>query len=199
MEEAGGLDENGAREKASQWLGALYGKTEENMEVSAYVDTNGTGTPENPVYEITFDIAGVEMYNFSLNAFDGELCGVAYSGQEVQMGEMSVSDLESKVDSLKETAEKYLRDSFGISGNYKETYYSYSIGEGKDTVIMNMVTFQFMMEDDTVYIITLDGKSGILELFKSRSMEEYQRSLEADKELREKGVVTYEAVKKIIE
>ena len=93
------------------------------------------------------------------------------------MGEMSVSDLESKVDSLKETAEKYLRDSFGISGNYKETYYSYSIGEGKDTVIMNMVTFQFMMEDDTVYIITLDGKSGILELFKSRSMEEYQRSL----------------------
>jgi hypothetical protein len=30
-------------------------------------------------------------------------------------------------------------------------------------------------------------------------MEEYQRSLEADKELREKGVVTYEAVKKIIE
>ena len=199
LEEAGGLDENGAREKASQWLGALYGKTEENMEVSAYVDTNGTGTPENPVYEITFDIAGVEMYNFSLNAFDGELCGVAYSGQEVQMGEMSVSDLESKVDSLKETAEKYLRDSFGISGNYKETYYSYSIGEGKDTVIMNMVTFQFMMEDDTVYIITLDGKSGILELFKSRSMEEYQRSLEADKELREKGVVTYEAVKKIIE
>ena len=64
---------------------------------------------------------------------------------------------------------------------------------------MNMVTFQFMMEDDTVYIITLDGKSGILELFKSRSMEEYQRSLEADKELREKGVATYEAVKKIIE
>lgn len=198
VEESGGLDEEGAREKASQWLYTLYGKTGENMEVSAYVDTNGTGTPEDPVYEVTFNIAGVEMYNFSLKASDGELCGAAYSGQEVQMGEMPVSDLESKADSLKETAEKYLRDSFGILENCQEVYYAYSVTEGRDTVIMNMVTFQFLMENDRVYIISLDGESGILELFKSRSMEEYQKSLETDKELREKGVVTSETVKKKI-
>lgn len=197
-EKAGGIDEEEAREKASQWMSALYGKTGDNMEVTTYVDTNGTGTPEDPVYEVTFNIAGVEMYNFSLKASDGELCGAAYSGQEVQMGEMPVSDLESKVDSLKETAEKYLRDSFGILENCQEVYYAYSVTEGRDTVIMNMVTFQFLMENDRVYIISLDGESGILELFKSRSMEEYQKSLETDKELREKGVVTSETVKKKI-
>lgn len=198
VEEAGGMDEEGAREKASQWLSALYGKTGDNMEVSTYVDTNGSGTSENPVYEVTFNIEGVEMYNFSLNASDGELCGVAYSGQEMQMGEIPVSDLESKANSLKETAEKYLRDSFGISANCQEAYYVYSITEGKNTVIMNLVTFQFIMEDDTIYIVTLDGQSGVLELFKPQSKEDYQKSLETDKDLKEKGVVTYETVRKKI-
>lgn len=197
-EKAGGIDEEEAREKASQWMSALYGKNGDNMEVTTYVDTNGTGTPEDPVYEVTFDIAGVEMYNFSLKASDGELCGVAYSGQEMQMGEMPVSDLESKADSLRGAAEKYLRDSFGISENCQEAYYVYSITEGKDTVIMNLVTFQFIMEDDRIYIVTLDGESGILELFKPQSKEDYQKSLETDKDLKEKGVVTYETVRKKI-
>lgn len=196
VEETGGIDEEEAREKAAGWLSTLYGKTGENMEVFSYLNTSGAGTQENPVYIVTFDIEAAETYNFSLNASDGELCELTYSGQEMQMSEMPVSDLEGKVDSLSETAEKYLRDSLGISGECREAYYAYSIGEGKDTVVMNMVTFHFVMDDDTIYIVTLDGKSGVLELFKPQSNEAYQKSLEADKELREKGIVTDETVRK---
>lgn len=193
VQESGGIDEAGAREKAAGWLQTLYGKTEEKMEVSVSLDDS----EESLIYCVSFSIGDAQQYSFGLDAADGKLCNVNYYGKEMQMEEMTVSDVEDKAASLGQQAESYLRDDFGISGDCREVYYAYNIDENtNNNIAMNILTFHFIMEDDTVYVVTLDSNSGVLELFYIRSYEEYQQSLETHQELREKGVVTYETVLK---
>lgn len=59
-----------------------------------------------------------------------------------------------------------------------------------------MMTFQFVMEDNTVHIVSLDCAGGALELYKTESYEEYQKNMKAVQELQEKGIINYETVKK---
>lgn len=191
----GGITEEEAVEKAQEWLYKLYGKTAEDMEVTCYTDINGLGTKEAPAYEVHFSFADVDEYRFTMDAADGSLIEVGYTGKELLADEMSVSDGEAKAEELSQTAEKYLRDTFGISEVCKEVYYAYNTDENI-TIANNMMVFQFVMEDGHVYPVALDCMNGVLELYKVRDYESWQKDWEADKELAEKGVLTYEIVKK---
>lgn len=195
VETDGGITEEEAVAKAQEWLDKVYGKTTEDMEVSCYIDTNGLGTKESPVYEIHFSFADVDTYTFSMDAADGSLIEVLYSGKEFIAEEMSVSDGEAKAEALSQTAEKYLRDTFGISEECKEVYYSYNTDEN-NTVLMNMIVFQFVMEDKHVYMVGLDCIGGVLEVYKVGDYETWQKNSETDKEYAEKGVLNYKVVKK---
>lgn len=195
VETDGGITEEEAVAKAQEWLDKVYGKTTEDMEVSCYMDTNGLGTKESPAYEIQFSFADVDTYTFSVDAADGSLIEVLYSGKEFLAEEMSVSDGEAKAEALSQTAEKYLRDTFGISKECKEVYYAYNTDEN-NTVLLNMMVFQFVMEDEHVYVVGLDCIGGVMEVYKVQDYETWQRNWEADKELAEKGVLNYEVVKK---
>lgn len=174
----------------------LYGKTGENMELSHYIDTNAVGTEESPCYCVVYSISGFEEMAFSLDAADGTIRQILAFGEELQDDAMPVSDAEKKVDSLSQTAEKYLRDTFGISEDCKEVYCVYNKNETEDTVMQNIITFRFVMEDGMTYGIALDCKSEVLEVYDVRSYEEYQKSVKSDEELQEKGVITYEVVRK---
>lgn len=190
-----GITEEEAVAKAQEWLNKVYGKTAEDMEVSCYMDTNGLGTKESPAYQIQFSFADVDTYTFIMDAADGSLMEVLYSGKEFLAEEMSVSDGEAKAEALSQTAEKYLRDTFGISKECKEVYYAYDTDEN-NTVLMNMMVFQFVMEDNNVYAVGLDCTGGVLEVYRVQDYEYWQESWEANKELAQKGVLTYEIVKK---
>lgn len=194
VEAEGGITEEEAVAKAQEWLDKVYGKTAEGMEVSCYMDTDGLGTKESPAYEIHFSFADVDTYTFTVDAANGSLIEVLYSGQEFLAEEMSTVDGEAKAEELSRVAEKYLRDVFGIAGDCREIYYAYN--SEANTVSNNMMTFQFIMEDNTVHIVSLDCAGGALELYKAESYEEYQKNTEAVQELREKGVINYETVKK---
>ncbi len=191
----GGITQEEAVAKAQEWLDKVYGKTAEDMEVTCYTDINGLGTKEAPAYEVHFSFADVDEYRFTMDAADGSLIEVGYTGKELLADEVSVSDGEAKAEELSQTAEKYLRDTFGISGECKEVYYAYNTDEN-NTVLCNLMVFQFVMEDGHVYPIAVDCMNGILELYKVSDYESWQKNWEADKELAEKGVLTYEIVKK---
>lgn len=196
IEAKGGISEEEAVIKAQEWLKNLYGTTGEDMDLSHYIDTNAVGTEESPCYEIKYTIEGAEQTSISVDAADGTIREILHSGKELQAEEMSVSDVEKKIDSLSQTAEKYLKDTFGIAGDCKEVYYAYDKNETEDTVMQNMMTFRFIMEDGMTYGITLDCQSGILEVYDIKSYDAYQKALENYDELLEKGVITYETVRK---
>lgn len=196
VEAKGGISEEEAVAKAQEWMMKLYGKTGENMELSHYIDTNAVGTEESPCYCVVYSISGFEEMAFSLDAADGTIRQILAFGEELQDDAMPVSDAEKKVDSLSQTAEKYLRDTFGISEDCKEVYCVYNKNETEDTVMQNIITFRFVMEDGMTYGIALDCKSEVLEVYDVRSYEEYQKSVKSDEELQEKGVITYEVVRK---
>lgn len=191
----GGITEEEAVAKAQEWLDKVYGKSAEDMEVTCYTDINGLGTKDAPAYEIHFSFADVDEYRFTMDAADGSLIEVGYTGKELLADEISVSDGEAKAEELSQAAEKYLRDTFGISEDCKEVYYAYNTDEN-NTILNNMMVFQFVMEDGHVYPIAVDCTNGVLELYKVSDYESWQKNWEADKELAEKGVLTYEIVKK---
>lgn len=196
IQSEGGITEEDAKAKAQEWLGILYGKSGEDMDVYCNIDTDVYGTEESPAYMIGYTAEGLESYMFSVDAADGTLSGMIYTGAELDVDEMSVADAEDKVKTLGIQAEKYLRDSFGISGECKEVYYSYTKNDSGNTIKMNMMTFRFVMEDEMTYAITLDCPSGVPEAYRVQSYDTYQEALEEDKELRDKGVITQEAVRK---
>lgn len=195
VEADGEITEEEAVVKAQEWLDKVYGKTAEDMEVSCYINTNGIGTKQSPAYEIHFSFANADTYTFSMDAADGSLIEALYSGKELLAEEMSVSDGEAKAEALSQTAEKYLRDTFGILKECKEAYYAYNTDEN-NTVLNNMLVFQFVMEDEYVYVVGLDCIGGVLEVYKVQDYETWQKNWETDKELAEKGVLNYEVVKK---
>lgn len=194
VEVNGGMTEEEATKEAEEWLDKVYGKSAKDMEVSCFIDNEGEAV-EGPSYEIHFSYADTDFYTFAMDVSDGSLKGLNYSGKELMAEEMTAADGEAKAEDLSRTAEKYLRDTFGISGECKELYYAYNTDEN-NTVILNMMTFQFVMEDGHVYVVSVDCKSGILELYKVRDYESWKKSWEKDKELAEKGVLSYEIVKK---
>lgn len=195
-EAKGGISEEEAVAKAQEWMKKLYGKTGEDMEWSYSIDIDGVGTEESPCYGVTYSISGVESRSFSFDVADGTIRQILVFGEGLQDDAMPISDAEKNIDSLSQTAEKYLRDTFGISGNCKEVYCAYDKNETEDTVMQNMMTFRFVMEDGMTYGITLDCKSEVLEVYDVRSYEEYQKSVKSDEKLREQGVITYEGVRK---
>ena len=191
-----GISEEEAVVKAQEWLNKLYGKTGEGMELSHYIDTDAVGTKESPCYMIVYTISEFEQTSICVDAADGTIRQILYFGEELQADAMSVSDAEKKVDSLSQTAEKYLRDTFGIARDYKEVYYAYNKNETEDTVMQNMMTFCFIMEDGMTYRIALDCQNEMLEVYYMQSVDAYNKGLEDDEALREKGVITYETVRK---
>lgn len=196
IETKGGISEEEAVVKAQEWLNKLYGKTGEDMELAHGIDTVVVGTEESPCYAIRYTIAGFEETSIFVDAASGTILQILYFGEELDADAMSISDAENKVDSLSQTAEKYLRDTFGIAGDCKEVYYAYDKNETEDTVRLNMMTFRFIMEDGMTYRITLDCQSEVLEVYDMQSYDAYQKALESDDELREMGVTTYETVRK---
>lgn len=196
IEVNGGISEEEAVAKAQEWMKNLYGTTGEDMELNHYIDTDAVGTEEAPCYQVVYTISGFEETSISVDAADGTIRQILHFGEELQAEEISVSDVEKKMDSLSQTAEKYLRETFGITGDCKEVYCAYDKNETQDTVMNNMITFRFVMEDGMTYGISLDGPSEILEVYDIRSYDAYQESINSDDELREKGVITYETVRK---
>ncbi|MBD5543807.1 MAG: hypothetical protein HDR01_06100 [Lachnospiraceae bacterium] len=194
VEANGGLTDEEAVAKAREWLDKLYGKTVEGMEVSCAIDTEGLGTKELPTYEVKFSFADVDTYTFTIDATDGSLIEALYSGKELSAEEMSVSDGEAKAEALSQTAEKYLRDTFGISQECREVYYAYNTDEN-NTVLNNMMVFQFVMEDNMTYAVALDCMDGVLEVYKVQDYAAWQKNLETEKELAQKGVMNYEVVR----
>lgn len=194
VEANGGMTEEEATKEAEEWLDKVYGKSAKDMEVSCFIDNEGEAV-DVPSYEILFSYADTDFYTFVMDVSDGSLKGINYSGKELMAEEMTAADGEAKAEDLSRMAEKYLRDTFGISEECKELYYAYNTDEN-NTVILNMMTFQFVMEDGPVYVVSVDCKSGILELYKERDYESWKKSWELDEELAKKGVLSYEIVKK---
>lgn len=154
LAEEDSISEDEAVAKAQEWLKKLCGTTGKDMELNHYIETDVFDTP---VYQVNWKITGVEYCYFYIDAH-GTLLSFTHSSASstsVDAEEMSISEAEKKVDSLRQTAEKYLKDSFGISENYKKVYCEYRKTADGKKVTLNMMTFSFVQEDGKAYTVRL--------------------------------------------
>lgn len=154
LEEKDAISEDEAVAKAQEWLEKLCGTTGKDMELNHYIETE---IFETPVYQVKWSIAD-EYHYFYIDA-NGTLRMFTQSDNasstSVDAEEMFISEAEKKVDSLRQTAEKYLKDSFGISENYKKVYCVYRKTVDGNKVTLNRMTFSFVQEDGKAYAVTL--------------------------------------------
>jgi len=154
-EEEGAISEDEAVAIAQEWLEKLCGTTGKDMELNHYIETE---IFETPVYQVGWSIAENEYHHFYIDTHGTLLRFVQSdnaSSASVNEEEMSISKAEKKVDSLRQTAEKYLKDSFGISENYKKVYCVYRKTVDGNKVTLNRMTFSFVQEDGKAYAVTL--------------------------------------------
>lgn len=148
------ISEDEAVAKAQEWLEKLCGTTGKGMELNH----SETDIFETPVYNVNWSITGAEYCYFYIDAH-GTLLSFSHNDNASSTSEdaekMSISEAEKKVDSLRQTAEKYLKDSFGISENYKKVYCEYRKTADGKKVTLNMMTFSFVQEDGKAYAIRL--------------------------------------------
>ena len=168
LEAEGAISEDEAVAKAQEWLEKLCGTTGEGMELNYYIDTDIFGTEESPVHQVNWIIDGEEYCYFYID-IDGTLLSFEHSdtasSTSVDAEEMVISEAEKKVDSLRQAAEKYLKDSFGISEDYKKVYCVYRKTVDGNKVTMNNMTFSFVQEDGKAYAVTLSCVDEYLEYY----------------------------------
>lgn len=180
MEEEGAISENEAIAKAQEWLEKLCGTTGEDMKLIHYIETE---IYESPVYQIGWIIEGEEYCYFHIDT-NGTLISFTHSSNNsstsVDAEEMSIPEAEKKVDSLRQAAEKYLKDSFGISEDYEKVYCLYRKNIDGNKVNMNMMTFSFVQEDGKTYEVTLSCVDEYLESYEV--LDNYGEKLKGEEE-----------------
>lgn len=156
----GGINEEEAVAKAEEWLNKLFGKDKDGMKIEHYIVTEDypvDAPDEKPFYMIIYSIEGVENYYFTIGSVDGTLWDVEYSSAEMlDAEEISLSDGKKKVQTLYVTAEDYLKNTFGISEDYAEVYYSYLKNDTGDGVYLNNMNFWFVKKDRMAHHIVFD-------------------------------------------
>lgn len=186
LEEEGAISEDEAVAKAQEWLEKLCGTTGEDMELNYYIDTDTFGKEEAPVHQVDWTIDGEEYCSFYIDAH-GTLLSFMHSDNasstSVDAEEMPISEAEKKVTSLRQTAEKCLKDSFGISENYKKVYCVYRKTVDGNKVSMNRMTFSFVQEDGKAYAVTLSCVDEYLEDYEVIDKYDEKLKEEVDKEI----------------
>lgn len=196
LEAEGAISEDEAVAKAQEWLEKLCGTTGEGMELKHYIDTVIFGTEESPVYFVGWFGGGCCYFYIDI---DGTLLGFVHgdntSSTSVDAEEMFISEAEKKVDSLRQAAEKYLKDSFGISEDYKKVYCEYQETVDGNKVTGNDMIFSFVQEDGKAYAVTLSCVDEYLHYYDV--IDNYNEKLKEEEAMKEQMIKDGEIGEKV--
>lgn len=184
----GGISEGDAIAKAEEWMNKLYGKTSEGMELSHHIQTAqeayATSLDGSPVYSVIYTM-GENSYYFSISGNGDLLLADHSSSSLIDAEEVSLSEAEDKVQTLYQSAEAYLKDTFGISEDYEEIYCSYSKNAAGEGVDLNVMNFWFVKADRMAYKITFSCDNMKLLGYDFKN---YDETLKISRELVEQGM-----------
>lgn len=159
LTEAGGITEEQAVETAAGYLQRLYGLDGNSMERNQYYQ----GEDENiPMYANTYcvnwsDMGNRRYYYFHIDALDGTLRAMSYSGgeeiEESKAAKPSSADAPAKAEEIKGIAERFLREKLDIQESYQEvkTYYLVKSTNGS---VSRLVDVLFVKEDGTADLVS---------------------------------------------
>lgn len=186
----GGISEGEAIAKAEEWLSKLYGETPDGMEMSHYIESAeesvATSLDGSAVYCIIYSIEGSDNYYFYISG-NGDLLSAEHSSAgQLDAAELTLSEAESKVQTLYQTAEEQLKDFFGISEDYAEIYCRYRKNAAGDGIDMNLMIFYFVKEDRTAYKLSFICDN--MEL-REYSIKNFDEVVEIAKKIEDMGVV----------
>lgn len=182
--EAGGVTEQEAIETASEWLEKIFGITGEGLERNNYFDSDIVIAEETGFYHVNWtDFPNRQYYYFYINAKDGTLSQVMYSG-----GEVSIADAEritaekaaSCIPQLKQKADAFMREQFQVT--CEEVYSRYYAVDG---IASYFAEFIFVQDSNTAYAVTYTWDGNFHEFRKyhfTGYQQVYERTLESIRE-----------------
>lgn len=157
LTDAGGITEEQAIEAATGYLQRLYGLDGSSMERNQYFQ------PEDehiPMYDNTYcvnwsDIGNHRYYYFHIDALDGTLRAISYSGEldESEEGKPSGADAPAKAEEIKGVAERFLREKLDIQESYQEVK-SYYLIKNTNGSVSRLVDVLFVREDGTADLVS---------------------------------------------
>lgn len=177
----GGISEAEAVESARLWLSALYGISDEGMEIDHYVDIYRY---DYPVYTITFSIRSNVYYYFTINSGDGSLCETFSSLKEtIDAPAMETAKLTANRDSLLQKARELLSKPLKKEADYVKTFYEYKDNDGYLSNF-NCISFFFLRADGSCYKIDLNAAGGDFTGYSYlEDFDEYKESMHRVEEL----------------
>lgn len=157
LTDAGGISEEQAVEAAAGYLQRLYGLDGNSMEQNQYFQ------PEDehiPMYDNTYcvnwsDMGNHRYYYFHIDALDGTLRAMSYSGELDESEEVKPSDADApaKAEEMKGIAERFLREKLDIQDSYQEVK-SYYLVKSTDGSVSRLVDVLFVREDGSADLVS---------------------------------------------
>ncbi len=180
---AGGITEERAVEIATGYLRQIFGLEESGMERNQYYQGE-----DDSVYSGTYcvnwsDRGNYRYYYFHIDAQDGTLRSLFYSGdrEERIAATPSGEDAPEKIDEIKELAERFLREKLEIREDYKEvkSYYLVNTPGGN---VSRLVEVLFVREDGSADLVSCRW-DGVVSGYAVTTKEACEESLRSSAEL----------------
>lgn len=157
LADAGGITEERAVEIATGYLQQIFGIGGNAMERNQYYQ----GEDENiPMYDNTYcvnwsDRGNSRYYYFHIDALDGTLRAMSYSGELDESEEVkpSSADAPAKAAEMKDVAERFLREKLDIQDDYQEVK-SYYLVKTVDGSVSRLVDVLFVREDGSADLVS---------------------------------------------
>ena len=157
LADAGGITEEQAVEAAKGYLQRLYGLDGSGMEQNQYFQ----GEDEHiPMYDNTYcvnwsDMGNQRYYYFHIDALNGALRAMSYSGEPDGSKEVKPSSAEApaKAEEMKGVAERFLREKLDIQDSYQEVK-SYYLVKTVNGSVGRLVDVLFVREDGSADLVS---------------------------------------------
>lgn len=181
LTDAGGITEEQAVETATGYLQRLYGLDGSSMERNQYFQ------PEDehiPMYDNTYcvnwsDYGNHRYYYFHIDALDGTLRAMSYSGELDESEEVKPSDTDApaKAEEMKDVAKRFLREKLDIQDSYREVK-SYYLLKSTNGSVSRLVDVLLVREDGSADLVSCrwDGEVSDYMVTTKEACEERLRS-----------------------
>ena len=192
----GGITEEEAVVAAQKWLEKIYGITGEGLELNHYVwdddpfneDEDKLAEPDMYMVNWT-DFPNRQYYYFYINAKDGSLAEMHYSGGGMVDAiriDVTPDEMKEKLPGLKDAAVSFMADKLGVDvTTYAESYVNYYIYDGVKTG--SAVEFVFVDENGEGYMVQYIWNGMFSAVSRIYDNEAYLQTMKENGEARKKS------------
>ena len=192
----GGITEEEAVVEAQKWLEKIYGINGEGLELNHYVwdddpfNEDEEKSTEPNMYMVNWtDMPNRQYYYFYINAKDGSLAEMHYSGGgmvDAMQIDVTPDEMKEKLPGLKDAAISFMAEKLGVDvTTYAESYVNYYVYDGVKTG--SGVEFVFVDENGEGYMVQYIWNGMFSAVSRIYDNEAYLQTMKANGEARKKS------------